>query len=351
MNTIKYTTGDLLSSNQQALVNTVNLEGYMGKGIAYQFKKKFPLNNEAYIKACKNNTIGIGRVFAFEEDGKIIINFPTKDKWREKTKIEYIISGLISLKELIKNKRIKSIAIPPLGCGNGGLLWADVKPIIEKELSTQTDTDILIYEPSKNFSSKPKKVPKVTVWHYLLLETIMGLKLTSSMSEFEKELRIQKAIFLVNVFSKKEFFKFQEYNYGPYCGYIDITKKEIYEFLEHYGLKKTVTDCKNALNMMFKNIISKNSNSTMSAFKEYMPSACTFCNKVTDVKELEIFATIFHILLLNGKMSKDDIITHFKKYRKKFPENYSNHEITNGVDVLIAKKYITNDLLGYLSIS
>ena len=127
-------TGDLLQSSAEALVNTVNCEGYMGKGIAYQFKLKFPQNNIDYIKACKKGTLKPGQLHYYCENGKIIINFPTKDKWRNKSKIKYIEDGLDALILLIENLNIKSIAIPPLGSGNGGLIWLDVKRIISEKL-------------------------------------------------------------------------------------------------------------------------------------------------------------------------------------------------------------------------
>lgn len=140
-----YTTGDLLQSNAEALVNTVNCEGYMGKGIAYQFKLQFPDNNVDYVKACKNGQLKPGKLHYFRERGKIIINFPTKNKWREKSKIEYIETGLDELLVLISNLNIKSIAIPPLGSGNGGLIWTNVKEvIIDKLQAISEDVDIYI---------------------------------------------------------------------------------------------------------------------------------------------------------------------------------------------------------------
>ena len=118
---LTFITGDLLESSADCLVNTVNCEGYMGKGIAYQFKLKYPNNNKDYVKACKNKSLTVGKLHYFIEDNKVIINFPTKDKWRQKSKVEYIINGLNELVKLLPQLNIKSIAIPPLGCGNGGL--------------------------------------------------------------------------------------------------------------------------------------------------------------------------------------------------------------------------------------
>ena len=113
---IKYTTGDMFQSGAECLVNTVNCEGYMGKGVAYQFKLKFPENNKAYIKACKDKTLHVGTIHTFVENGITIVNFPTKDKWRENSKISYIETALDVLVERLPGLHVKSVAIPPLGC-------------------------------------------------------------------------------------------------------------------------------------------------------------------------------------------------------------------------------------------
>ena len=125
---------DLLKQQADAIINTVNCVGIMGKGIALQFKKAFPENYKAYAKACKNNEVKIGKMFVYQTGfldsnihSKYIINFPTKEHWRGNSKIEYIEEGLDDLYNVIQNLNIKTLAMPPLGCGNGGLNWSDVK--------------------------------------------------------------------------------------------------------------------------------------------------------------------------------------------------------------------------------
>lgn len=131
----------------------MNCEGYMGKGIAYQFKEKFPENNKNYVKACKNGSLSVGKILFYSEAEKIIANFPTKDKWREKSEYSHIESGLSDLMIGLLERKINSVAIPPLGCGNGGLDWNKVKQmIIEKMLSLPLE--VVVYEPSKNFAPK-----------------------------------------------------------------------------------------------------------------------------------------------------------------------------------------------------
>ncbi|EAK0980532.1 Appr-1-p processing protein [Campylobacter lari] len=347
MSNIKYTIGDLLNSKQQGLVNTVNLNGLMGKGIAYQFKKKFPLNYEAYVKACKNKEINIGKVFIFEENGKTIINFPTKANWREKAKIEYIESGLKSLKNEIIQRNIKSIAIPPLGCGNGGLNWKDVKSLIETYLSDlSNNTSILIYEPINNFQSSQKisRPPKISVSHYIFLEVMNGLKIKSEL-KFHKELIAQKAIFFLIFFSKKEFFKFESYKFGPYCHPVEIVRKEVTEYFEFHGYKKTKKDGKKISELMLKEIASKKNIEKIEKIKNYIPMACEFCNSMKDIKQLEVVATILHILVLHNKMSADDIVSFFlQKYPKKHPQSYDKKNILENIKWLISKKILKEDL-------
>lgn len=144
---INFVKGDILLSNDEAIINPVNIVGVMGKGLALQFKEKYPLNFKLYHNACKNNKVQIGKMYATRENNKIIINFPTKKHWRNPSKIEYINSGLDSLILLIQQNNIKSVSIPPLGCGCGGLNWDEVKQLIIQKLSILDNVIINIYEP------------------------------------------------------------------------------------------------------------------------------------------------------------------------------------------------------------
>ena len=148
---IEYKTGDVLAEDAEALVNTVNCVGHMGKGIALQFKKAWPDNFKAYARACKDGEIEPGRMFVFETGGltnpRYIINFPTKRHWRGKSRMEDIEAGLEALVEEIRKRRISSIAVPPLGAGLGGLRWADVQPSIEEALSSLEDVDVIVFQP------------------------------------------------------------------------------------------------------------------------------------------------------------------------------------------------------------
>jgi O-acetyl-ADP-ribose deacetylase (regulator of RNase III) len=151
---IRFTRGNLLEAPVEAVVNAVNTVGVMGKGIALMFKERFPENFTAYAAACKAGEIQTGRMFTTagpELDGpRWIINFPTKQHWRNPAKLEWIRSGLEALKVEIENLGIRSIAVPALGCGNGGLAWAIVRPLIESAFVDLPEVEVLVYEPVVN---------------------------------------------------------------------------------------------------------------------------------------------------------------------------------------------------------
>lgn len=214
--------GNLLDENVEALVNTVNCVGIMGKGIALQFKQAFPQNFKEYEKACKSNGVNIGKMFVFSTgalfDVKHIINFPTKKHWKEKSKIEYIKKGLDDLYHIIIQNEIKSIAIPPLGCGNGGLDWKIVKPLIVEKLSKLSDTEIIIYEPSgspaadsiKINTKKPNMTPgRAALLGLLEQYAIPGYELTM--------LEIQKLMFFLQELGEPLKLNYIKDKYGPYA--------------------------------------------------------------------------------------------------------------------------------------
>ena len=149
---IEHKTGDIFQEDVEALVNSVNCVGVMGRGIALQFKKAFPLNFKAYADACRRGEIRPGRMFVFDTEQMIggpryIINFPTKRHWRGKSRIEDIDAGLDALVREIQERNIRSIAIPPLGTNLGGLRWDDVRPRIENALKDIDDVIVMLYEP------------------------------------------------------------------------------------------------------------------------------------------------------------------------------------------------------------
>jgi O-acetyl-ADP-ribose deacetylase (regulator of RNase III) len=215
-------TGNLLESESEALVNTVNTDGVMGKGIALQFKNYFPKNFKVYYEHCKSKEFNVGQLLVCEDESlftgkKIIINFPTKTNWRLPSEYSYISFGLEKLKELIIEKKINSIAIPPLGAGNGGLDWDRVKSMIIKQLGG-LDASIYLYEPTKAITEALKKERvKLTPARAMLLYVMYDLvRNGETISEFTAE----KIAYFLQRFGAKENFKleFRPNFYGPYSG-------------------------------------------------------------------------------------------------------------------------------------
>jgi O-acetyl-ADP-ribose deacetylase (regulator of RNase III) len=158
---IRYTQGNLLKADVEAVVNTVNTVGVMGKGIALMFREEFPENFKRYAAACKAKKVRVGHMFVTERHDLMgpswIVNFPTKQHWRQPTKLEWVVDGLEELHSVIREKAIKSIAVPPLGCGNGGLEWSVVQPAIEEALGDLEDVDIIVYEPTCKYQNVAKR--------------------------------------------------------------------------------------------------------------------------------------------------------------------------------------------------
>jgi O-acetyl-ADP-ribose deacetylase (regulator of RNase III)/uncharacterized protein YwgA len=219
---IKYIEGDILASNAQALVNTVNTVGVMGKGIALQFKNAFPDNFKFYYETCKKGEIRIGKLFVTHDRNlntgdKIIINFPTKKDWRKPSEYSFIEEGLDDLVKVIQKYQIESVALPPLGAGNGGLEWEKVKKIINQKLGL-LKTEISIYEPTSHIKEHLKNErTKLTDARALLLYALYNLvKNGEYVSEFSSE----KVCYFMQRFGAQKYFrlKYEPKFYGPYSG-------------------------------------------------------------------------------------------------------------------------------------
>lgn len=332
-----YVTGDLLQSDAEALVNTVNCEGYMGKGIAYQFKLQFPDTNTDYVKACKKGTLRPGQLHYFREHGKIIINFPTKDKWREKSRIGYIENGLDSLIDLIYDLGIKSIAIPPLGSGNGGLKWDDVRAVISDKLKNISSfVDIYVYEPSKNYSSTPALEPKLSVSALVLME------IKRQLTKFDV-LRLQKAAYFMNLFSSKKYFNFVPHKYGPYDHSIDIVSKGIREFQQYHKTRST----EEAQKILYNKLISDSVNNTIKELFPHIQKACDFVNSINSNHELECLSTICFLVEQAGGLSSDNIILGFKNWSEDKARRFTGTEILQGIQKLYELGLLEKNLIGY----
>lgn len=223
---IKFTAGNLLESEAEVLVNTVNTVGVMGKGIALMFKDRFPENFRLYAAACKAKEVNTGEMFITETNElhgpKWIVNFPTKRHWRAPSQLSWVKEGLQDLREFLIKNNISSVAIPPLGAGNGGLDWKQVKPVIEEELA-DLNVEILVFEPTDKYQNVEKKVgvEKLTPARALIAELVRRywiLGMECSLLEVQKlAWFLERAIEQNNPGDNPLDLKFVAHRYGPYA--------------------------------------------------------------------------------------------------------------------------------------
>lgn len=221
---IRFEQGNLLESGAEALVNTVNTVGVSGKGIALMFKEAFPQNFLAYQAACKAKKIAPGGLFITERQDmlgpRFIINFATKQHWRQPSRLAWVADGLKTLRREIEARGIRSIAIPPLGAGNGGLDWADVKPLVT-EILAGIDCDIVVYEPTRAYQNVVKRhgVEKLTPARAMMAEMIRRyaiLGFECSMLEAQKLAWFLRRATGVLGLDNPIGDDFVAYRYGPY---------------------------------------------------------------------------------------------------------------------------------------
>ncbi len=326
---IKYIVGNLFESKAEAYVNTVNTVGVMGKGIALQFKKLFPNNFKKYKELCDKKEFNIGQLLVIKDQNtitgeKTIINFPTKKHWKSPSEYEYIESGLNDLVKIINEYKIKSIAIPPLGSGNGGLQWSKVKSIIKEKLESIEDCDIYVYEPNskvKEILSKErvKLTPARGMLLYMLFELVKN-------GEFVSEFASEKLCYFLQRFGGQKHFNL-EYSpkfYGPYSGKVKHVLNYLNgSYLMGYGGKDKkpfeeldlIVDSESQVN----DYINKDSE-----LKEIVVNTSSFLNGFYSSFGLELLSTIDYIANSNKNSDKEFIKNELNNWSNRKKTLFSN---------------------------
>lgn len=249
--------GDLLKQyDVDAIVNTVNCVGVMGKGIALQFKKKWPENFKAYANACESGIVKPGKMYIYNAGAlatpRYIVNFPTKKHWKDNSHVEYIQDGLKDLIEQINILNIRSIAVPPLGCGNGGLDWKLVKPLIINAFSTTPDVEVRLFEPVATPIASDMvintKRPRMTPGRAAILKVLDTYReLNYGLSKIE----VQKLAYFLQEAGENLSLQFVKHQYGPYAHNLNhVLNRMDGHFIYGVGdgdVESEVTPDKNAL--------------------------------------------------------------------------------------------------------
>ncbi|KGK16809.1 type II toxin-antitoxin system antitoxin DNA ADP-ribosyl glycohydrolase DarG [Vibrio navarrensis] len=310
---ISYEKGDLFNDSAEALVNAVNTVGVMGKGLAYQFKEKYPENFNKYRAACKRGELSVGRIFLVElnqgERPRYILNFPTKAHWKGKSKIEYITEGVADLVRLVKELGISSVAVPALGSGLGGLPWSQVQKVLCAAFEQAPEVKWNVYAPN---DAPPECTPmKLTVGRSILL-LALDAYLKSSRKDKLSELEAQGLVYLLNVKGALAAIHYDTFINIPFSSVL------------HDSLKKMDGHC------LYLSGINKGPEATyISLDKSYLVEAKELINKksvslssIRDVKELisgyqsnegmSIISTALWVaeqsLVQDGDMNRDKMI-------------------------------------------
>lgn len=338
---ITFLTGDLLKANAQALVNTVNTVGVMGKGIALQFKEAFPYNNKIYIQACKKDELEPGKLLTVRDSNllygeKLIINFPTKKHWRHPSKYEYIEKGLASLRELIEKEDIKSIAIPPLGAGNGGLEWEKIKPMITNALRNLS-VDVLIYEPNahiKEILQKDEQKKSVNL-SPARASLLYGLFAFESFGEYSSLFVANKIAYFLQRMGQNLRLDFKPYHYGPYAVGVE---KVLYHlngvFLK--GLEQGQTKPFEPLKLNYEkwDMVNKYVQAMNGEERDRLNKLVFFLKNFTSELSLEILATVDYILEKHPHYSLDDVLSAIGEWNMRKKELFKVESIQRAYEHL-----------------
>ncbi len=322
---MKFIKGNLLNAQTQAIINTVNTVGIMGKGIALQFKERYPQNYKFYAKACKEGKVKTGKMFVFTESNlegdKIIINFPTKEEWYRKSQYSYIEEGLKDLVTIIKEKNIHSISIPPLGCGNGGLRWDKVKFLMEKYLGNLKGVEIFIYEPNNEIKkilqqeSKKKEV-KLTPARAMLLYALFRYE---RFGEYATVFTANKLAYFLQQSGENLKLKFVPYTYGPYAQAVD---KVLYALNGKYlkGLEQMQAEPFEPLELNYDRFDEINEYVKQYLKQEQRDRLNNLFEAIEGFEStfsLEILSSVHFITKENPKIEIDEIVSKIKIWNKR----------------------------------
>ena len=344
---IQYKTGDIIGEDAEALVNTVNCVGVMGRGIALQFKKAFPENFESYAAACKQHDVQPGRMFVFETGQlypRYIINFPTKRHWRGKSRMEDIEAGLAALAQEIKARHIHSIALPPLGSGLGGLDWSEVRPCIESALQEFTDLKVVVFEPRGGTAdgrvNRSSDVPKMTAGRAALVG-LMDRYIRILLDPFITLLELHKLLYFMQESGERLRLRYQKASYGPYAENLRHVLHGIEgHFISGYADGGDTPDKRLEL--------VPGAIEDATAFLESQPTTRAHFNRVTDLVEgfessfgLELLSSVHWVVHEGNARTLDDVVrqTYAWNERKK---KFSHRQIKLAVDILSDKSWIDN---------
>lgn len=349
---IHFKTGDILAEDVEALVNTVNCVGVMGRGIALQFKKRFPDNFRAYSQACRREELQPGRMFVFETrclaNPRYVINFPTKRHWRANSRLDDIEAGLVDLSRQIRERGIRSVAIPPLGSGLGGLNWPTVRSRIEETLGAIEDVQVVVFEPNAapaaDQTVRSRRVPTMTTGRAALVGLIDRYR-RGLLDPFVTLLEVHKLMYFMQAAGEPLKLRFAKGPFGPYA---DNLRHVLHAIEGHFI--SGYADGGDAPDKPLELVPGAVEDAV--AVLDRFPETGTRFDRVVDLVEgfespfgLELLSTVHWILDRDGLPAAEDLIalTHAWNERKK---QFSPRQIELAAEVLRGKGWINGAAAG-----
>lgn len=347
---IEYKSDDILKEDAEAIVNTVNCVGVMGRGIALQFKKAYPANFKSYVAACKKGEVQPGRMFVFATgeliNPRFIINFPTKRHWRGKSRMEDIESGLQALVEVIYDNNIHSIAIPPLGSGLGGLNWEAVKQRLEDALRPLKDVRVVIFEPKGAPATikmvHNREVPSMTAGRAALVE-LMHRYLCGLLDPFVTLLEVHKLMYFMQEAGEPLQLKYQKALYGPYAENL----RHVLHVIEGH-LVSGYADGGDAPDKRL-NLV-PGAKKDVTTFLQQHDETRVRLDKVADLVEgfespfgLELLSTVHWVMKNEDVHAMEDVVKHTYDWNDR-KRQFTHRQIDLAIDVLSQKGWVNNGL-------
>jgi O-acetyl-ADP-ribose deacetylase (regulator of RNase III)/uncharacterized protein YwgA len=339
---IKYTTGNLLNAKTDALVNTVNTVGVMGKGIALQFKERYKENFRVYHAKAKAKELKVGDILVVKDHdlsgAKLIFNFPTKQHWKGNSKMEYIEAGLEDLKRKIIEYGVKSIALPPLGCGNGGLDWNVVKALIERELK-DLPVEILVFEPNASIKAQLEKetrkpeVKKLTPGRAMLLYLMF---LYEEKGEPGSVFVANKLAYFLQRSGEKMRLTFQPHLYGPYSAQVQHV---LYSLNGKYlsGLEQNQIGPFEPLKLNYEKLEEVRTYVTKeldASQRSRLSSVMSLLSGFESTFSLELLATVDYLLAEKGSKTKEEVMKEIESWSERKTKVFKPHYIDTAMNRL-----------------
>lgn len=349
MTPIEFRTGDILQADAEALVNTVNCVGIMGRGIALQFKQAFPANFKAYVAACDRQEVQPGRMFVFETgflaNPKYIINFPTKRHWRGKSRMEDIDAGLEDFVAVIRARGIRSIAVPPLGSGLGGLPWPKVRSRIVAALDQLSNVQVAVYEPREQtepeIRAQGDTVPSMTAGRAALIG-LMRRYLGGLMDPFVTLLEVHKLMYFMQAAGEPLRLRYVQGIYGPYAENLRHVLREIDGyFVSGYADGGDAPDKELAL-------VPGAAEDAEKFIEDHPDTACRF-ERVASLVEgfetpfgLELLATVHWVATQSGVSAPGELAERVYAWGER-KKQFSPRQIGLAYDVLNRQRWLASD--------